>query len=94
LRYNSRNGFNKEEFDKANNPQTEDILPDINCCEISCQNARIKMGIENVFKLDEFTEIFLCIRSKRMNGEKPSKIKTIKLNRLLETPKKYLFYLI
>jgi hypothetical protein len=50
------------------------------------------MGIENGFKLDEFTEIFLCIRSKRMNGEKPSKIKTIKWNRLLAPNKNYLFY--
>ncbi|MEY3648135.1 MAG: hypothetical protein RLZ13_1020 [Bacteroidota bacterium] len=27
-----------------------------------------------------------------MDGEKPSKIKTIKLNKLLETHKKHLFY--
>ena len=37
------------------------------------------MGIENGFRLNEFTQFFLCIRSKRMDGEKPSKIKTIKL---------------
>jgi hypothetical protein len=45
------------------------------------------MGTENGFRRTDFTQIFLCIRSKRMEGEKPSKIETIKLNSLLETIK-------
>jgi len=52
--------------------------------------SKIKLGIENGFKWDEFTPNFLCIRSKRMEGEKPSKIKTIKLIRLLVNRKNYL----
>ena len=45
------------------------------------------MGTVNVFRRTDFTQIFLCIRSKRMDGEKPSNIKTIKLNRLLKIRK-------
>lgn len=43
------------------------------------------MGIENGLRLIELTPIFLCTRSKRMNGEKPLKIETIKLNILLKS---------
>jgi len=42
------------------------------------------MVFEMSFRQIEFAQFFLCIRSKRMDGEKPSKIKTIKLNRLLK----------
>jgi len=42
------------------------------------------MVFELSFRQIEFAQFFLCIRSKRMDGEKPSKIKTIKLNRLLK----------
>ncbi|MEY3643672.1 MAG: hypothetical protein RLZZ207_366 [Bacteroidota bacterium] len=51
------------------------------------------MGTQNGFRRTDFTQFFLYIRSKRMDGEKPPKIKTIKLNRLLKNLKSKTFCL-